>query len=59
MYKIQKKMTMSVNFGHIVLSLLYTHEDLAMQNLVGLHMIWFGVFWFGTSYTKLGITSHI
>jgi hypothetical protein len=58
MDRVQKKL-MSVNFGHAVFSLLYTRDNMAMHNLVLLHMVQFSVFWFGALYSKFGMTSHI
>ena len=59
-----KKKIVPINFSHALLSLLYTRDNLAMQALVWLCMaqfrtIWFGVVWFGASYTKFKMTSHI
>jgi len=54
--EVQKNKIILVNFGHTVFSYLYINDNLAMQNLVGLHMVQFSVFLFGASYAKLGIT---
>ena len=59
MDKVQKKKIMSVNFGHTLFSLLDTQDNMAMQNMVGLQMVLFCVFWFGALCAKLGVTSHI
>jgi hypothetical protein len=56
--KVQRDMIVLGNFSHPLLSLLYTHEDLEIQNLVWLCMVQFivtgsVVVQFGASYTNL------
>jgi len=52
------KKTVLVIFSCAVYSFLSTHDDLVIQALVWLCMVWFraiqfGVVWFGTSYANL------
>jgi len=52
----------SVNLTHVLFSLLFTHDDLAMQAFVWLHMVWFRAIRFGASYANLRchiFTHHI
>jgi hypothetical protein len=42
MDKVQKKKTISVTFSHAVFSLLSIYDDLVMQALICLYMVWFG-----------------
>jgi hypothetical protein len=52
-HKVPKKKSVSVNFTHALFSLLFTHDDLVMQALFWLSMVWFRGIWLGASYANL------
>ena len=57
MDKVPKKI-LSVRFSNILFSLLFTLDDLVMQALAWLPMVWyrairFGAVWFGALFVKL------
>jgi hypothetical protein len=41
LFYIQDAQCLQVNFNCALFSLLFTHDDLVMQALVWLHMVWF------------------
>jgi hypothetical protein len=56
--KVQGNEIVPANFTHALLSLLSIHDDLAMQALVSLGMVWFreirfGTDWFSASHANL------
>jgi len=46
----KKKMIVSVNFSHVLLSLLSTYDNLVMQVSVWLTMVWFRVIQSGVGW---------
>jgi len=64
MGKVQRKKIWAVNFSNALFCLLSTHDDLAMQTLVWLCLVWFrairfGLAQFGASYVNLNDLTYL
>jgi len=53
MDKVQNKQMVSAIFSHALFSLLFKHDDLAMQVFVCLRVVWFSVIWVAWSVSVL------